>query len=368
MARLPRIAAVSKLMEPMDRTLMGLILAILVLSLSIQYSANDMSLQATQQHAIRIGFGLLALLAVAHIAPRHLRQWTPVLFLFNLLLLVAVMFYGSGGTAQRWLSIGPVVLQPSELLKLTIPMVMAYIFGSAGPPLSPVRVVIALGLVAVATWLVAIQPDLGTALLVFVVGCSVILLAGISRRWIASMGVLAGVSLPFVWQYALREYQKDRIRIFLNPEADPLGSGYNVIQSKIAVGSGGISGKGWTQSTQAQFDFLPEHSTDFIFAVYAEEFGLIGVALLIVLYLGILWRVVALSRTGPDRFSQLLIGGLALSLLLQVLVNIAMTIGYAPVTGSPLPLLSYGGSAMISTLTAFGMMMAARHYARTRHT
>ena len=360
-------SAVSRLVEPLDRTLMALLLAVLALSLTIQYSANDMSLQATQQHAIRIGIGLLALLAMAHITPRHLRRWAPALFLLNLLLLVAVVFYGSGSTAQRWLSYGPIALQPSELLKLTIPMIVAYILGPSLPPLSTLRVSLALGLVALATWLVAIQPDLGTALLVSAIGVSVILLAGISRRWILGLGALSGISLPFVWQYALREYQKDRIRIFFNPETDPLGSGYNVIQSKIAVGSGGLSGKGWTQSTQAQFDFLPEHSTDFIFSVYAEEFGLIGVALLIVLYLAILWRVVALSRTGPDRFSQLLIGGLGLSLLLHVLINIAMTIGYAPVTGSPLPLLSYGGSAMISTLAAFGMMMAARHYAHARH-
>ncbi len=359
--------ALSKLLEPLDRTLMGLLLAVLALSLAIQYSANDMSPHATQQHAIRIGIGLLALLTMAHVTPQRLRRWAPALFLFNLFLLLAVVFYGSGSTAQRWLAYGPIALQPSELLKLTTPMMVAYLLGSSLPPLSPLRVILALGLVALATWLVAIQPDLGTALLVSAIGISVILLAGISRRWIFGMGTLAGISLPFVWQYALREYQKDRIRIFFNPEADPLGSGYNVIQSKIAVGSGGISGKGWTQSTQAQFDFLPEHSTDFIFSVYAEEFGLIGVAGLILLYLGILWRVVALSRAGPDRFSQLLVGGLGLSLLLHVLINIAMTIGYAPVTGSPLPLLSYGGSAMISTLAAFGMMMAARHYTRARH-
>ena len=364
MARNPYLSAVAKVAAPLDRTLMALILAVLAISLTIQFSANDMSMQATQQHAIRIGIGLLALLALAHITPLHLRRWAPALFLLNLLLLLAVFFYGSGGTAQRWLTLGPVALQPSELLKLTIPMIVAYILGPSLPPLSPVRVLLALTLVAGTTWLVATQPDLGTALLISAVGVSVILLAGISRRWILGMGALAGISLPFVWQYALLEYQKDRIRIFFNPEADPLGSGYNVIQSKIAVGSGGISGKGWTHSTQAQFDFLPEHSTDFIFSVYAEEFGLIGVAVLVTLYMAILWRVVALSRTGPDRFSQLLIGGLGLSLLLHVLINIAMTVGYAPVTGSPLPLLSYGGSAMISTLAAFGMMMAARHYAR----
>lgn len=360
--RNPYLSAMTKVVDPLDRTLTLLVLAVLGISLAIQFSANDMSPQATQQHAIRIGIGLLALLVMAHISPLRLKRWAPALFLFNLLLLGAVFFFGSGGTAQRWLTLGPVVLQPSELLKLTIPMIVAYTLGPSLPPLSPLRVILALALVAGAAWLVAIQPDLGTAFLVSAVGVSVILLAGVSRRWVLGMGALAGISLPFVWKYALLEYQKERIRIFFNPETDPLGSGYNVIQSKIAIGSGGLSGKGWTHSTQAQFDFLPEHSTDFIFSIYAEEFGLLGVAVLVALYLGILWRVVALSRTGPDRFSQLLIGGLGLSLLIHILVNIAMTIGYAPVTGSPLPLLSYGGSAMISTLAAFGMMMAARHY------
>ena len=356
-------AAANWLLAPLDRTLMALLAVVLGLSLMIQYSANDMSLQATLQHGIRIAVGLVALIAIAHIPPRILKRWTPVLFVLNILLLVAVVFYGSGGTAQRWLSLGPIALQPSELLKLTIPMIVAYILGQSLPPMSPVRVLFALLLVASATWLVAIQPDLGTALLIAAIGGTVVLLAGISKRWVISLGTMAGISLPFVWQYALREYQKDRIRTFFNPESDPLGSGYNVIQSKIAVGSGGVSGKGWTHSTQAQFDFLPEHSTDFIFSMYAEEFGLIGVALLIILYLAILWRVIALSKTGSDRYSQLLIGGLGLSFLLHILINIAMTIGYAPVTGSPLPFLSYGGSAMISTLAAFGMMMAVRHYA-----
>ncbi len=358
------LSAVARLVAPLDILLTLTILAVLAISLAIQLSANDMSLQATQRHGARVGIGLLALLVLAHVSPRHLRRWAPTLFAFNLLLLVAVLFYGSGGSAQRWLAIGPVVLQPSEFLKLTVPMIAAYVLAPSLPPPNPIRVLLTLTLVGVATALVAIQPDLGTALLVSAVGMSVILLAGVSKRWILSLGALAGISFPFVWLYALREYQKDRIRIFFNPEADPLGSGYNVIQSKIAVGSGGLTGKGWAESTQARFDFLPEHSTDFIFSVYAEEFGLVGVTALIGLYLAILWRVVAMNRADPDRFSQLLVGGLGLSLLIHILINIAMTIGYAPVTGSPLPLISYGGSSMISTLAAFGMMMAARHYAR----
>ena len=356
-------AFVNWLLVPLDRTLMTLILLVLGVSLTIQYSASDMSAQVTLQHGVRMAIGLLALLAIAHVPPRKLRQWTPALFLASLLLLVAVLFYGSGSNAQRWLSLGPLALQPSELLKLTMPMLIAYILTSTlSPPLFD-RTVLCLALVGITAWLVAYQPDLGTALLIFAIGMSVILLAGIPWRWVVSLGTLGGISAPFVWQFALREYQKERIRIFFNPESDPLGSGYNVIQSKIAVGSGGVYGKGWTQSTQAQFDFLPEHSTDFIFSVYAEEFGLVGVTILIMLYLGILWRVVALAKVCTERYSQLLVGGLGISFLMHIVINIAMTVGYAPVVGSPLPLMSYGGSAMVTTLTAFGMIMAARHYA-----
>ena len=285
------------------------------------------------QHGARIAVGLTALVAIAHIPPQLLRRWSPFLFALNLGLLVVVLFYGSGSGAQRWLSLGLVTVQPSEFLKLTIPMLIAYILSRTLPPLPFLHILATLAAVAISAVLVAVQPDLGTALLVALIGGAVILLAGLSRHWVLSMGGLASLSLPFVWQYTLHEYQKERIRTFFNPESDPLGSGYNVIQSQIAVGSGGVSGKGWTHSTQAQFDFLPEHTTDFIFSMYAEEFGLIGVAILFALYLGMLWRLVALSEVSSGRYSQLLIGGLAVSFLLHILVNVAMTIGYAPVTG-----------------------------------
>lgn len=364
MTQNPYTSAAAKLVAPLDRTLMWLILAVLGIGLVIQFSANDSSLQVTLQHATRIGIGLIALLAMAHVSPLRLKQWAPALFLLNLLLLVAVIFYGSGSTAQRWLSFGPVSLQPSELAKLTVPMVVACVLAPSLPPLSPFRVVLALALGASVAWLVAVQPDLGTSLLFTAITVLIVLLAGLSKRWILGLGALIGIGLSLLWQYALLEYQKDRLRSFFNPEADPLGSGYNLIQSKIAVGSGGLSGQGWTQSVQARFDFLPEHSTDFIFSVYAEEFGLAGVTVLVALYLAILWRVVALSWTGPDRFSQLLVGGICLSLLIHIITNIGMAVGYMPITGLPLPLLSYGGSAMVCTLAAFGMIMAAKHHAR----
>ncbi len=361
---LPILAFGRKLLAPLDGLLLFAVLATVTLGLIIQYSANGLNTQAVLHHGQRIAIGLLALLIVAHIPLAQWKRWTPLFFIFNVILLGVVLFYGSGSGAQRWLVIGSLSVQPSELLKITAPMMLALILGQAGipPPLS--RTLLALALLGGACWLIALQPDLGTAILIFSVGLFVVFLSGISKRWILGFGTLTGISLPFVWQHALHEYQKERIRIFFNPESDPLGSGYNIMQSQIAIGSGGLEGKGWTQSTQAQFDFLPEHSTDFVFSVFAEEFGLFGVTVLIIFYLLILWRMVALSEAGSDLYGRLLAGGLSLSFFLHVLVNIAMTIGYTPVVGSPLPLISYGGSAIVSTLIAIGMVMTIRHSTR----
>lgn len=359
------LAGLRRTLAPLDRMLLVALLATLSLGLAIQYSASGLSGDAAMHHAGRIAVGLLAMLAVAQVPPPHLRRWTPAAFGLSLLLLGLVLLYGTGTGTRRWLTLGPITLQPSELLKITVPMMMAYLLGRAPMPPSFLRVFAALLLLGTAAWLVALQPDLGTAILVLLVGLSVLFLSGIPLRWFLGLGALAGISLPFIWRHALYDYQKERILAFFNPESDPLGSGYNVIQSQIAIGSGGLHGKGWTHSTQAQFDFLPEHSTDFVFSVFAEEFGLLGVALLLVLYLVLLWRMVAMSDASASLYGRLLAGGLGLSFLLHILVNIAMTVGYAPVVGLPLPLMSFGGSAMISTLLAFGMIMAIRRSART---
>ncbi len=360
------LVGLRRTLEPLDRVLLVALLATLSLGLAIQYSASDTSSDVTLQHAHRIAIGLLAMLVVAHIPPKHLRRWTPAVFGLSLLLLGLVLFYGTGTGTRRWLPLGPATLQPSELLKITVPMMMAHLLGHSPMPPRFLRMLAALLLLGAAAWLVALQPDLGTATLILLVGLSVLFLSGIRLRWFIGLGGLAGISLPFAWQHALYDYQKDRILAFFNPESDPLGSGYNIIQSQIAIGSGGLHGKGWTHSTQAQFDFLPEHSTDFVFSVFAEEFGLLGVALLIALYLALLWRMVAMSDAGSSLYGRLLAGGLGLSFLLHILVNIAMAVGYAPVVGLPLPLMSFGGSAMISTMIAFGMIMAIRRSALTR--
>ena len=352
----------NKIWAPLDRGLMVLLLLILGISVMIQYSASDMNMQNVIHHAGRIGIGLLALLLIAHLPLHQIRNVTIPLFLVNLVLVALVLVIGTeSGGANRWLRVGPLTLQPSEFLKLTVPMVLALIVTHPGTGHSFARVCVALALLFGCSALVALQPDLGTAILIAVIGLSVIFLSGVPKSWIIAVITLGGISVPLLWKYFLLEYQKERIRIFFNPESDPLGHGYNIIQSKIAIGSGGVYGKGWTESTQAQFDFLPEHTTDFIFSIYAEEFGLIGVSSLMFLYLLVLLRLLMLSRTCTEPFLRLLIGGVSISFLLHIFINISMTIGYTPVVGLPLPLMSYGGSAMLTFLLGFGLVLAAQH-------
>ncbi len=347
---------------PLDRTLMILLMLVLSISMMIQYSASDMNMQTVMHHGSRIGVGLLALLLIAHLPLRQIRNITLPLLFANVLLVALVLVIGTeSGGASRWLSLGPIRIQPSEFLKLTVPMALALVLTQSSLRPSFWRVCGALALLSGCFILVALQPDLGTAILIALIGLSVIFLSGVSWYWIFAGLTLGSISVPLLWKYFLLGYQKERIRIFFNPESDPLGHGYNIIQSKIAIGSGGVTGRGWTESTQAQFDFLPEHTTDFIFSIYAEEFGLIGVSVLMLLYLMILWRLVMMSRICTEPFLRLLIGGVCASFLLHIFINVSMTTGYAPVVGLPLPLMSYGGSAMLTFLLGFGLVLAAQH-------
>ena len=347
------------LARPLDRPMLAMLLGVLALGCLIQYSTHNADLPAFGEHVLRVAAGLAVLVLVAQASPAQLRQWTVPAVLVCIALLALVPFFGTDGGARRWLDLRLVTLQPSEFLKLALL--------SLGPlPPTFLRIVLTLALFAGCAGAVALQPDLGTAALLMGTGLSLIVLAGISGRLVFGFVVLVGSSLPFVWSHLLLEYQKVRIRTFLNPESDPLGAGYNIIQSKIAIGAGGSTGRGWTQGTQAQFDFLPEQSTDFIFSAYAEEFGLIGVILLIGLYFGILVRLAMYFEATQSPYLRLLLGGLGLSFLLHVLLNISMSIGYAPVTGSPLPLMSYGGSALLATLASFGVAMAIHHHTRQR--
>jgi len=280
------------------------------------------------------------------------------------LLLIAVLLFGDVAQgAQRWIRVGPLNFQPSEMLKICVPMMVAYYIGGRALPPSFMRVLVAGVLVAVPTLLIARQPDLGTALLIACSGIFVLLLGGISVRLIAACTIVASASAPVMW-YLMHDYQRQRVLTFLNPEQDPLGAGYHIIQSKIAIGSGGTYGKGWLNGTQSQLDFLPERSTDFIFAVFSEEFGLSGVLVLIASYLAVVFRGLFIASQAQDSYARLLAGSLVLTFFVYVFVNIGMVSGLLPVVGLPLPLLSYGGTSLVTVMAAFGILMSVHTHRR----
>jgi rod shape determining protein RodA len=259
--------------------------------------------------------------------------------------------------AQRWLALGGFRFQPSELMKIAVPLMLARFLTDKGLPASSWRIFIGLGLLMLPVLLIAKQPDLGTALLVFASGFMALFLAGLPWWWMGGMAGVIAVLGPVLWTL-LHDYQRERIWTFLDPERDPLGSGYNIIQSKIALGSGGWWGKGFGHGTQAHLDFLPEHTTDFIFAVFGEEFGLVGTWCLLALYLSILWQCYKMSLYAKDSFNRVLSGTLTFTFGVYFVVNIGMVSGVLPVVGVPLPLVSYGGTSLLSLLVAFGMIMA----------
>lgn len=334
------------------------ITALSLVGLIILYSASNQNIDTVIKQAWRllIGFGLMFLLA--QIPPNRYKQWAPWFFGFALFFLIAVLVIGKVGQgARRWIVLGPVRFQPSEIMKLALPMMMAWFLNDKPlPPKFKVMLISAL-MIAFPALLTAKQPDLGTAIIIAISGVSVLLLAGIDWRWVA--GTLAGViaSAPILWHF-MHQYQKDRVLTFLNPERAPLGTGYHIIQSKIAIGSGGFLGKGWLHGTQSHLSFLPAHSTDFIFAVNAEEFGLLGSAVVILLLLLIFARCLYMSNQAQTSFSRLLCGSFSITFILSALINIGMVIGILPVVGIPLPLISYGGSSMLITLLSFGIMMS----------
>jgi rod shape determining protein RodA len=302
--------------------------------------------------------GIAAFLVLSQVPPRYLRIFTPWMFLAGLGLLLVVMVEGQiSKGAQRWLDLGFVRFQPSELMKLAAPMMVAWFMHERRLPPTFMQVTVMALIVLVPTLLIADQPDLGTALLVLAAGGITILLAGVGWRTIAAVALLGVATVPIGWNL-LREYQRARVFTFLNPESDPLGAGYNIIQSKIAIGSGHIFGKGWLQGSQAHLEFLPERSTDFIFAVMAEEFGLLGVALLLVLYVILVGRGLYIAAQAQDTFTRLLAGALSLTFFVYVFVNAGMVSGLLPIVGVPLPLVSAGGTSMVTLMAGFGMLAA----------
>ncbi|MGX2041992.1 rod shape-determining protein RodA [Methylocaldum sp. MU1018] len=329
------------------------------LAFIILYSSGGQDLNVLLRQAARLGLAMTIMIAIAQIHPRHLKFYSPALYLLGILLLAAVLAIGKISMgAQRWLDLGVIRFQPSELTKLSTPMMMAWYLSGHTPPRLK-HLLIAGPLLLIPTLLIAKQPDLGTAVLVASAGSAVVFLAGIPWRYMLGLGVVGGSLLPVAWHF-MRDYQRDRVLTFLNPEGDPLGRGYHIIQSKIAIGSGGIYGKGWLHGTQAHLEFLPERSTDFIFAVLAEEFGLVGCLGLLGLYLFVLGRCFYIVVQAQDNYSRLLAGALTLTFFVYVFVNIGMVIGILPVVGVPLPLISYGGTSMVTLLTGFGMLMSVQ--------
>lgn len=348
----------------LDPVLLVLILALIVIGLVVLYSAGGQDTGLIWRQSVRLGLGLGLLAAASQIPPRLLRLWAPWLYIAGTLLLVAVWAFGVGRGAQRWLDLGVFSFQPSEIMKLAVPMMVAAWLHSRPLPPNLVSVLGAAVALVVPVALIAVQPDLGTALMVAAGGFGVLFLSGLSIRLLLGLAATALAAAPMAWIYYIHDYQKSRILTFLNPENDPLGEGWNIIQSRIAVGSGGLTGKGWLEGTQSHLEFLPEPHTDFILAVLAEEFGFLGVAVVLVLYTALILRCLHLAAACRDSFSRLLAGGLVLLLFLYVAVNAGMIIGLLPIVGVPLPLISYGGTSAATLLTAFGLIMGL--YSRRR--
>lgn len=342
----------------LDGMLLLALLAACALGLVVLYSATGESQTMMQRQFVRLALAFGTMIVIAQIPPQILYRWAPWLFGAGVALLAAVLAVGDiGKGAQRWLDLGFVRFQPSEMMKLAMPMMLAWYFADVRLPPSPLRLIVSAVLIAVPTLLIMRQPDLGTALLIGCAGFFVLFLAGIYWRLLFGLAAVGAACAPILW-YFMHDYQRQRVITFLDPEQDPLGSGYHIIQSKIAIGSGGLYGKGWLNGTQSQLEFLPERSTDFIFAVLGEEFGLIGILLLLAVYSAIILRCVYISTQAQDTFTRLLGGSLALTFGVYVLVNTGMVTGLLPVVGVPLPLISYGGTSMVTLMAGFGILMS----------
>lgn len=338
--------------------LLGLI-AVMLFGLIVMYSASGQNVAMMDRQAMRMVLALGVMIVLAQISPRTYEAFAPFLFVVGVALLLGVLFFGeSSKGAQRWLNLGFIRFQPSELLKLAVPLMVAKYIGKKPLPPSFKTLVISLILVGVPTILIAKQPDLGTSILIAASGIFVIFLAGLSWRYIFSAAVTVSAFAPILWFFLMREYQKVRVRTLFNPESDPLGAGYHIIQSKIAIGSGGVSGKGWLHGTQSQLEFLPERHTDFIFAVIAEEWGMLGILALFSLYLFIIGRGLYLASQSQSAFGRMMAGSVMLSFFVYIFVNVGMVSGILPVVGVPLPLISYGGTSMVTLMAGFGILMS----------
>ena len=354
---------ISRLFDALSRRIDGPLMAALALTialgLTVVYSASGgSSVDRAVAQARNLALALMALWIFAHIHPQMLMRLALPAYVAGLALLVGVALFGDvRNGARRWLNIGVTTIQPSEVMKIAVPLVLAWYFHRREEGTRLRDFVIAAIVLAIPVGLIVRQPDLGTALLIFASGFFVIFLAGLSWKVILSLAVTAGVTVPFLWPM-LHDYQRKRILTLIDPMEDPLGAGYHIIQSTIAIGSGGILGKGWLNGTQAQLDFVPERSTDFILAVFGEEFGLVGNVVLIVLYLLIIARGLMIAANASTVFARLTAGAITLTFFTYAFVNMGMVSGILPVVGVPLPMISYGGTALLSILVGFGILMS----------
>jgi len=342
----------------LDGPLLLAVLSVCAAGLAVLFSAAGEDVGVFVRQAARVGLGLAVMVAAAQVPPRVLRAVSPWAYAAGVLLLVAVALVGDISMgAQRWLDLGVVRFQPSEIMKIAVPLACAWFLHTRPLPPSFITLLVLAAAILVPVLLIAEQPDLGTSLLVAAGGGLVVLLAGLQLRYMVGLGAVLAGAVPVVW-HNLHDYQRQRVLTFLNPQEDPLGAGYHTIQSQIAIGSGGVFGKGYMNGSQAQLEFLPERSTDFIFAVIGEEWGLVGLAVLIGLYLLVIARGLYIAVQAQDTFSRLVAGALTLTFGVYVFVNAGMVAGLLPVVGVPLPLVSYGGTSMVTLMAGFGILMS----------
>jgi rod shape determining protein RodA len=341
-----------------DGTLLAFLLLLCAAGLLVLFSASNQSVHSIEFQVMRLCLALSVMLVFAQISPFTLQRWAPWIYTVGLVLLFIVLISGHiGKGAQRWINLGFTRFQPSEIMKLAIPLLLAWYYHKIDLPITIKSVLVAIPIILIPAVLTAKQPDLGTAILLTIAGASVLFLAGLSWQIIVTSLLSLTAFVPFAW-YLLHDYQRQRVLTFLNPERDPLGAGYHIIQSKIAIGSGGIFGKGWLNGTQSNLHFLPEHTTDFIFAVCGEEFGFVGTVILISLYMLVVFRGFYITIHAQDTFSRLLAGSITLTFFISFFINMGMVTGILPVVGIPLPLVSYGGSSMVTVMAGFGILMS----------
>jgi rod shape determining protein RodA len=346
------------LTDHIDGMLLGAVLALMAVGIAVLFSASNASVARVSQQLMNALIALGIMWVFANIPPQHLRRLALPLYLLGVLLLVGVALFGEiANGARRWLDVGVTRIQPSELMKIAVPLALAWYFDRYEATLRVGNFVAATVMLLIPVGLIVRQPDLGTALLISASGFFVLFLAGLSWRIIGGLALAGVASLPLAWSL-LHDYQRQRLLTLLDPSQDPLGAGYHTIQSTIAVGSGGVLGKGWLNGTQTHLDFIPERTTDFIFAVYSEEFGLFGNVVLLLLFLFLIARGMVITANAPTLFARLLAGAITLTFFTYAFVNMGMVSGILPVVGVPLPLISYGGTSLVSICLGMGILMS----------